>query len=78
MSNLLQSPIIYWAGLAVRVLHVYLSNLGIVAHHIQRAMPEQRLDDIDRYRVAVDSAQQTGGKSMAQHVRTAQIVADSS
>ena len=43
MSSLLQSPIIHWAGLAVRVLHVYLRNLGIMAHHIQRAVSQQRL-----------------------------------
>ena len=43
MSNLLQSPIIHWAGLAVRIFHVYLRNLGIMAHHIQRAVSQQRL-----------------------------------
>lgn len=43
MNSRLQSPIIHWTGLAMRVLHVYLSNLGIVAHHIQRAMSQQRL-----------------------------------
>ena len=43
MNSQLQSPIIHWAGLAMRVLHVYLRNLGIVAHHIQRAMSQQRL-----------------------------------
>lgn len=47
MNNRLQSPIIHWAGLAMRVLHVYLSNLGIVAHHIQRAMSQQRLERED-------------------------------
>ena len=44
MNSWLQSPIIHWAGLAMRVLHVYLRNLGIVAHHIQRAMSQQRLE----------------------------------
>ena len=47
MNSRLQSPIIHWAGLAMRVLHVYLSNLGIVAHHIQRAMSQQRLERED-------------------------------
>jgi len=43
MNDRLQSPIVHWAGLAMRVFHVYLRNLGIVAHHIQRAMSQQRL-----------------------------------
>ncbi len=47
MNSRLQSPIVHWAGLAMRVLHVYLSNLGIVAHHIQRAMSQQRLERED-------------------------------
>lgn len=47
MNNRLQSPIVYWAGLAMRVLYVYIRNLGIVAHHIQRAMSQQRLERED-------------------------------
>lgn len=47
MNEVLQSPIIHWTGLAMRVLHVYLRNLGIMAHHIQRAMSQQRLERED-------------------------------
>jgi len=47
MNNGLQSPIIHWAGFAVRVLYVYLCNLGVVTHHIQRAMSQQGLQGED-------------------------------
>src|SRR5450759_2466886 len=39
----LQSPIIRWAGLAMRLFHIHIRNLGIVAYHIQRTMAQQRL-----------------------------------
>lgn len=65
MNSLLQSPIVHWAGLAMRVLHVYLSNLGIVAHHIQRTMSQQRLKRED-----ISARTQIGdGEGMAKFMR---------
>jgi hypothetical protein len=65
MNSRLQSPIVHWAGLAMRVLHVYLSNLGIVTHHIQRAMSQQRLEGED-----ISASTQIGdGKGVAKPVR---------
>lgn len=65
MNSRLQSPIIHWAGLAMRVFHVYLSNLGIVAHHIQRTMSQQRLERED-----ISARTQIGdGEGMAKFMR---------
>lgn len=38
-----QSPIIGWAGAAVRLFYVYLGYARIVLHHVQRTVTEQRL-----------------------------------
>ena len=43
MRSLLESPIIHWAGFAVRIFYVHLRNLRVMAYHIQRAVSQQRL-----------------------------------
>ncbi len=43
MKRFLQSPIIRWAGFAMRLFHVRFRDTGVMAHHVQRAVPEQRL-----------------------------------
>lgn len=43
MIALLKMHVIHWAGFAMRLLNFYLGNLGVMAHHIQRPVPELRL-----------------------------------
>lgn len=42
-SSWLQMHVIGWTGFAMRLFHIYIRNLGVVAHHIQRTMSQQRL-----------------------------------
>ena len=39
----LQSPIVRWAGAAMRLGHIDFGDARIVLHHVQRAVTEQRL-----------------------------------
>ncbi len=39
----LESHVVGWTGFAVCLFHIHIRNLGIVAHHIQRTMSQQRL-----------------------------------
>lgn len=65
MTFRLQPPIIHWAGLAVRIFHVYFGNLSVVTYHIQRAMSQQGLQGKD-----VAARTQVGdGKGVAKFVR---------
>ena len=43
----LQTHVVGWTGFAMRVLHVYLGDLSVVAHHIQGTMPQQGLQGKD-------------------------------
>src|SRR3972149_2422841 len=40
----LQSPVVRWACAAVCLLYVYLGDAGIMSHHVQRRVTEQRLE----------------------------------
>ena len=64
-SSWLQMHIIGWAGFAMRLLHIYLRNLGVVAHHIQRTMPQEHLQGEH-----IPARTQIGdGKSMPEFMR---------
>jgi hypothetical protein len=39
-----QPPVINWAGLAMGLLHVRIGDADGVLHHLQGAVPEQRLE----------------------------------
>jgi hypothetical protein len=65
MRSGLESPIIHWAGFAVRIFYIYLRNLGIMAHHIQRAVAQQRLQ-----RENISTRTQVGdGEGVAEFMR---------
>lgn len=40
----LQSPVVRWACAAVCLLYVYLGDAGIMSHHVQRRVTEERLE----------------------------------
>ena len=47
MFKLSQPPVIRWAGFVVCLGNIDLGDLGVVAHHFQRAVAEQRLQGKD-------------------------------
>ena len=61
----LQTHVIGWAGLAVRLFHVHIRNLSIMAYHIQRTMSQQGL----KGKHVTTRTQIGDGKSVPEFVR---------
>lgn len=61
----LQTHVVSWTGFAMCVLHVYLGNLSVVAHHIQGTVPQQGLQGKD----VAAGAQIGDGHGMPEFVR---------